>query len=146
MTTVRRRREEILAIITGERIETQQELIVALGTRGFIASQASASRDVAALRLAKVDGRYVPPLTAEPPPDPLVARIAGNLLSVASAGDHLLVLKTPPGESPGVALAVDRLELPGVVGTIAGDDTIFVAVDGPKSGTAVARRLRSMMS
>lgn len=145
MSAVRRRREEVLAIVSRRRIETQQQLIEALRASGFAASQASVSRDVAALRLAKVDGRYAPPVPSEPPHDPLAARIAGNLLAVEPAGDHLLVLSTPPGESPGVALAVDRLDLPGVVGTVAGDDTIFVALDGRRSRDAVARRLRSMI-
>ncbi len=63
------------------------------------------------------------------------------MVSVASAGDHLLVLKTPPGEAQGVALALDRLEPDGVVGTVAGDDTIFVAVIDAKTGHEVADRL-----
>ena len=55
-----------------------------------------------------------------------------------------LLLKTPPGEAPGVGLALDRLALDGVVGTVAGDDTIFVAMVGAAAGQRVARRLRSL--
>ena len=64
---------------------------------------------------------------------------------MAPAGDHLLVLKTPPGEAQGVALALDGLERDGVVGTVAGDDTIFVAVVDAAAGQAVAAWLNSLI-
>jgi transcriptional regulator of arginine metabolism len=142
---VRRRRELILAIVAGERVETQEELVAALEVRGVTASQASVSRDVTALRLVKVDGHYAPPPTDAPAENPLEARISAYLLGHAPAGDNLVVLKTPPGESPGVALALDRLDLPGVVGTVAGDDTIFVAVRDLSARRAVRRRLDALM-
>jgi len=91
------------------------------------------------------DGRYGPPPAEAPVANPLEMRIAAYLLSHAPAGDHLIVLKTPPGEAPGVALALDRLDLPGVVGTVAGDDTIFVAVAGRPALRAVQRRLDALM-
>jgi transcriptional regulator of arginine metabolism len=145
MSTARRRRELILEIVAGDRVETQEELVAALERRGVTASQASVSRDVSALRLVKIDGRYAPPPPQTPAANPLEARIAAYLLAHAPAGDHLLVLKTPPGEAPGVALALDRLELPGVVGTVAGDDTIFVAVRDAAAQRAVGRRLTAML-
>ncbi len=145
MSSVGRRRELILAIVAGERVETQEELVAALEARGMTASQASVSRDVTALRLVKVDGRYAPPSTDTPAENPLEARISAYLLSHAPAGDNLVVLKTPPGESPGVALALDRLALPGVVGTVAGDDTIFVAVHDLTARRAVRRRLDGLL-
>jgi len=107
-----------------------------------VVSQSTVSRDIAALKLARVEGRYVPPGPGRRPEDPLEARIRGNLLAVRPAGDHLLVLHTPPGEASGVALAIDSLGLPGVVGTVAGDDTIFAAVASAAAQSAVARRLR----
>lgn len=145
MTGARRRRELILEIVTGERVETQDELVAALARRGIAASQSSVSRDVTALRLVKVDGRYASPSPATPVDNPLEARIAAYLLSHAPAGEHLIVLKTPPGEAPGVALALDRLDLPGVVGTVAGDDTIFVAVPDLAARRVVQRRLDKLI-
>jgi len=141
----RRRRELILAIVAGERIETQEELVAALEARGVTVSQASVSRDVSALHLVKVDGRYAPPPTEVPVENPLEARIAAYLIGHEPAGDNLVVLKTPPGEAPGVALALDRLDLPGVVGTVAGDDTIFVAVRDLSMRRAVRHRLDGLM-
>lgn len=145
MTGVRKRREAILALVSGRRIATQEELVAALADQGFEASQASVSRDISALGLVKAGGRWAAPAPGRPADDPLEQRIAAWLLSVAPAGDNLLVLRTPHGEAPGVGLALDRLDLDGVVGTVAGDDTIFVAVADATAGRRVMRRLRGMM-
>jgi transcriptional regulator of arginine metabolism len=108
----RRRRRAILAAIEERSIATQEQLVAALAAAGFDVSQASVSRDIAALRLVKVDGRWSAPPREPASADPNESRIAGRLLSVAAAGDHLLVLKTPAGEAQGVALALDRLAPP----------------------------------
>ena len=134
MSQLRRRREAILAMVAGQRLETQDDLVAALKARGIEASQASVSRDIAALGLIKVSGRWAQPTTDAIHPEPLEQRIAAYLLAVAAAGDHLLVLRTPAGEAQGVALALDRLDVAGVVGTVAGDDTIFVAVEDAAAG------------
>lgn len=145
MSGVERRREAILALIASRRIETQGDLVAALREQGIEGSQASVSRDIAALGLVKAAGRWTAASADGPAADPIEQRIASWLLSVQPAGDHLLVLKTPPGEAPGVGLALDRLALDGVVGTVAGDDTIFVAVVGAAAGRGVARRLRGLV-
>ena len=145
MNTANRRRQAILAAIATRRIETQEQMVEALHEQGIEASQASVSRDITVLHLVKVDGRWMAPPQELPTRDPLEERIAGRLLSVAPAGDHLLVLKTPPGEAQGVALALDRLDPEGVVGTLAGDDAIFVAVVGATAGTKVSEWLRALI-
>jgi transcriptional regulator of arginine metabolism len=144
MKSVRRRRELILSLIATRPIATQEELVEALRGEGIGASQASVSRDIAALGVVKGGGRYVRPV-GQPPVNPFEQRIREFVLSVVAAGDHLLVLKTPPGEASGAALALDQLALPGIVGTVAGDDTIFVALAGRREGERAARRLRSML-
>jgi transcriptional regulator of arginine metabolism len=146
VSTADERRRAILAAIDERSIATQEQLVEALAAAGFEVSQASVSRDIAALRLVKVDGRWSAPPREPTSADPNESRIAGRLLSVAAAGDHLLVLKTPAGEAQGVALALDRLAPAGVVGTVAGDDTIFVAVAGAAAGTRVVERLRALIS
>jgi transcriptional regulator of arginine metabolism len=138
VSLLRRRREALLALVTARRLEPQDDLVAALAAHGIAASQASVSRDIAALGLVKVGGRWALPTSDAVPAEPLERRIAAYLLTVAPVGEHLLVLKTPAGEAPGVALAIDRLDLAGVVGTVAGDDTIFVAV----ADAAAGRRLR----
>ena len=145
MSTVIHRRRMILEAIAETRIETQEQMVAALATRGIEASQASVSRDITALRLVKADGRWTAPPRELSTANPLEERISGRLRSVTPAGDHLLVLKTPPGEAQGVALALDDLEREGVVGTLAGDDTIFVAVVGVDAGSEVAEWLGSLI-
>jgi transcriptional regulator of arginine metabolism len=103
------------------------------------------SRDITALRLVKVDGAYQRPVVAtRPADDPDLRRIAEALIGVEPAGDVLVVLRTPPGEASRVGAALDRLSWAGVSGTIAGDDTIFVAVRDAAAQRAVLRELRKV--
>lgn len=146
MSAVDERRRMILEAITDRRIETQEQMVAALAKRGIEASQASVSRDIKALRLVKDDGRWTVPPQESAAGNPIEERIAGRLVSVAPAGDHLLVLKTPPGEAGGVALALDDLQPEGVVGTVAGDDTIFVATVDADAGYRFAARLKTLIA
>lgn len=143
MSPARKRRDVILEIVATESVGTQEELVAALARRGLEASQASVSRDIAALGLAKVDGRWARPGTP-PPEEAWGARIRDNVLDLRAAGEHLAVLITPPGEASPVAIALERAGISGVVGTIAGDDTIFVALDGARGGAELRRSLRKL--
>ncbi len=145
MSSVEKRRRAILQAIIQRRIETQEQMVDTLADLGFEVSQASVSRDIATLRLVKVDGRWTAPPTELPTEDTYEQRIIGRLTSVSPAGNHLLVLKTPPGEAQGVALALDHLSPDGVVGTIAGDDTIFVATGNVEVGHEIMDRLSSLI-
>ncbi len=140
-----RRREAILSLVAGRMLSTQEDLVAALGEVGIEASQASVSRDIAALGLIKVGGRWAPPSADGVTRDPLEHRIAAYTLSIAPAGEHLVVIRTPAGEAQGVALALDRLELSGIVGTLAGDDTIFVAVADAVASRRVRQRLEGLL-
>jgi transcriptional regulator of arginine metabolism len=144
MRTVRRRRELILGLIATRRVETQEELVEALHAAGAVASQASVSRDIQALGLVKIGGQWALPAPPEHGRNPAEERLRSYLLEATPAGPYLLVLKTPPGEAPGVGLAFDRLELKGAVGSVAGDDTVFVAVSSAGAGRAIARRLAAI--
>jgi len=129
MTADRRKRHlRILELISTRAIHTQEELAEALATEGWEVTQSSVSRDIAALGLAKVGGAYRRPARVATANDPDEQRIADGVLTIDPAGDALLVLHTPPGEANRVAVAIDRLAWPDVLGTLAGDDTIFVAV------------------
>ncbi len=129
MTADRRKRHlKILELISTRAIHTQEELADVLAAEGWEVTQSSVSRDIAALRLIKTGGAYRRPSAVATPVDPDERRIAEGVLSVDRAGEALVVLHTPPGEANRVAVALDRLAWPDVVGTIAGDDTIFLAV------------------
>ena len=137
MTADRRKRHlKILELISTRAVRTQEELAEALVAEGWEVTQSSVSRDIAALRLIKVSGAYRRPATLAAPANPDERRISEGVLTIDPAGEALVVLHTPPGEANRVAVALDRLAWPDVVGTIAGDDTIFLAV---KDGTAQRR-------
>jgi transcriptional regulator of arginine metabolism len=142
MTTDRRKRHlKILELISTRAISTQEELAEALATEGWDVTQSSVSRDIAALHLIKAGGAYRRPTAVVVPADPNERRISDGVLSAEPAGDAIVVLHTPPGEANRVGAALDRLAWPDVVGTIAGDDTIFLAV---KDGSAQRRVLSAM--
>lgn len=142
----------IRAIIRDERIGTQHDLVRALRRRGIDVTQATVSRDIKRMRLAKVpagDGRYryaLPDTTQPAPPDALRFRaVAEEFAREVVVALDLVLVKTVPGGAPPVAQAIDDMRWPDIAGTLAGEDTIIV-VPRTRTGTAsVARRLRAML-
>jgi transcriptional regulator of arginine metabolism len=145
MTADRRKRHlKILELISTRAVRTQEELAEALAAQGWDVTQSSVSRDISALRLIKVDGAYRKPPPRAPRTDPDELRIAEGVLTIDAAGDALVVLHTSPGEANRVAVALDRLAWPEIVGTIAGDDTIFLAVKDSRAQRSVLREVRRL--
>src|SRR6185503_12331904 len=128
------RQRAIRDLVEQRPIRTQQELAAALHERGFRATQATISRDVAELGLRKGsrEGRsaYVLPprlRDAEVSGEDRLRRLLADLpIEIRTAG-LLLIVKTLPGSAHAIAAALDRARWPDVVGSIAGDDTVFVA-------------------
>lgn len=138
----RQRHLKILELIATHAVHTQEELADALAREGWDVTQSSVSRDIATLGLVKVDGIYHRPQATWPARrDPDEQRIVDGVLAQALAGDVLIVLHTPPGEANRVAVAFDRLAWPDVLGTIAGDDTIFLATKDAAAQRRVSRQL-----
>jgi transcriptional regulator of arginine metabolism len=147
MTADRRKRHlKILELISTRPVRTQEELADALTALGWDVTQSSVSRDIAALRLVKVDGSYRRPPPRTERKDPDERRVGEGVLTMETAGDALVVLHTPPGEANHVAVALDRLAWPEVIGTIAGDDTIFLAVKDPRAQRRVIGEVRRLGS
>lgn len=147
MTADRRKRHlKILELISTRVVRTQEELADALTAQGWDVTQSSVSRDIAALRLVKVDGAYRRPPPSAVKADPDERRVAEGVLTIDIAGDALVVLHTSPGEANHVAVALDRLAWPEVIGTIAGDDTIFLAVKDAGAQRSVVRAVRRLGS
>jgi transcriptional regulator of arginine metabolism len=145
MTSDRRKRHlKILELISTHAVHTQEELADALAAQGWEVTQSSVSRDIAALRLVKVDGAYRRPPPRAPKSDPDEGRVAEGVLTTEAAGEALIVLHTPPGEANHVAVALDRLAWPDIIGSIAGDDTIFLAVKDAKAQRRVLREVRRL--
>jgi transcriptional regulator of arginine metabolism len=142
-----KRQLKMLELVATRPIRTQEELAEALAQEGWEVTQSSVSRDIAALGLAKVDGIYQRPAAAHlrEIADPNERRLAESLLSMELAGDALLVLHTPPGEAQRVGSALDLLAWPEIVGTLAGDDTIFVAARNRGAQARVRQRIRDIL-
>ena len=146
MTADRRKRHlKILELISTRAVRTQEELAEALAAEGWEVTQSSVSRDITALRLVKVDGAYRRPTSVVIPADPNERRIADGVLTAEAAGDALVVVHTPAGEANRVAVALDRLAWPEVAGTIAGDDTIFIAARSAEAQLAAVRKVRKLV-
>jgi transcriptional regulator of arginine metabolism len=143
--TKTRRQRAIAELIHGEQLHSQEELAHRLGELGFVATQATVSRDLEQLGAVKVrrEGRIIYAL----PDDAAPIRSAGRLDSVIREwvqsmrpAGNLLVMRTPPGSAHVVGFALDQARLPEVVGTICGDDTIFIAFEKPTDAKAFATR------
>ena len=144
MTADRRKRHlRILELISTRAVRTQEELADALSADGWQVTQSSVSRDIAALHLAKVDGVYRRARNSAGR-DPDEVRIAEGVLTAEAAGEAIVVVHTPPGEANRVGVALDRLAWPEIIGTIAGDDTIFLAVKDGRAQRLVVKRIRSI--
>jgi transcriptional regulator of arginine metabolism len=153
----RLRQQQIREIIERNPIRTQHELAAALRERGFRATQATVSRDVAELGLAKLvfDGvrRYaLPPALAaggrerpaEPPAEERLAAVLRDMPVELRVAGTLLVLRAVPGSAHAIAAALDRARWPEVVGSIGGDDTVFIACADRTSVGRVGARLRRL--
>lgn len=153
----RLRQQQIREIIERGPIRTQAELAAALRERGFRATQATLSRDVAELGLAKLvrDGvraYALPPASpatgsgsaTEPSADQRLAAVIHELPIELRAAGTLLVLRAVPGSAHAIAAALDRARWPEVVGSIAGDDTVFIACTDRRSVERVDARLRRL--
>jgi transcriptional regulator of arginine metabolism len=140
------RQSAILSAITEEEVATQNDLVKALKKRGIPATQVSISRDIAELGLVKSGGVYRAAAAegggASDPELPLRAFVR----SVVAAGPNLTVVRCDTGTAPRVGLSLDGAALPGIVGTLAGDDTVFVAVDSAASQKRLIEFLQNRMA
>ncbi len=133
------RQKLILSIIKSQRIASQSELVQALDAHEVACTQASISRDLTDLHISKVDGIYRVPEIQPKMLNPLVGTI-----HIDRAGDHMIVLRTGPGSAQVAATMIDRAKISGIVGTVAGDDTIFIAVKSRDDQNAVIRDLHNL--
>lgn len=127
------RQKKILSLIRAKPISTQEELKSLLERAGVPATQSSVSRDLEALGVVKHRGHYAVPRANG-------AAVRG-LLSLDLSGDNLVVVRTEPGLASAVAVEIDGAALTEIVGTIAGEDTIFVAVKDQRSQRTVMKKI-----
>lgn len=140
------RRQALLKQVLGTRtLRTQEELSEALAAEGARASQVTLSRDLRELGFVKTsDGYREPALAAAPTPDrDEISRTFAEFLTAVETAQNLVVVKTGAGGAGPVALALDRGGFDEIIGTVAGDDTIFVAT---KSSCEAERLRRSLVA
>ena len=144
------RQAKILDLIVKKEIGTQEELTVELEKAGFVATQATISRDIREMKLTKVamsDGklRYVAYRKTEEDLMEKYTRIFKDGFISMDNAQNTLVIRTVSGMAMAVAAALDHMELPEIVGSIAGDDTIMCAIRSVDDTIAVMERFRKVV-
>src|SRR5919112_1867474 len=129
-----KRQQKLLSLIRAKPVSTQGELAERLERAGFIATQSSISRDLEELGVVKQNGRYVMPRAES-------GAAARGLLSLDTAGEVLVVARCEPGLASAVAVEIDRAGIAEIVGTLAGEDTVFIAVHERKAQRAVVKKV-----
>ena len=136
------RHAAILRILKEGAVGGQAELVRLLKKAGHDVTQSSVSRDLRDLKVSKSAGRYVLPPDEVARVDDDFSALARFVRDIRTAGTSLTVIKTSIGTAQSVAVAIDRAEWPEVVGTISGDDAIFVATTGAATQSRLLTRLR----
>lgn len=147
-----KRRDKILELIRKHDIETQQDLTVALSEVGFDVTQATVSRDIKELGLIKRlngNGKYVYTTNrAIHDNDEIVEKMSiifSKSVVSADCALNIIVLKTLTGMAQGSAAALDAMHYPGILGTIAGDDTIFIVAGSEDAAQKLCRKIKTLI-
>jgi transcriptional regulator of arginine metabolism len=140
------RQEAIKKIIDKQVVETQSDLADALQGAGFDVTQATVSRDIKEMMLVKVPSasgkyRYAFPKEHEKllTPDRMERTFHDSILSITSS-ENMVVVRTLPGTAQAVAYAIDYLKWPEVLGTVGGDDTIFICINKKENADKLISR------
>jgi len=151
MSTKTQRQQLIARLVAQHAVTNQPQLVDLLADEGIQATQATVSRDLEDLGAVKVrvpggDTVYAIPEfePARLAPEDQLRRVMGEWVAEVRASGPMVVVRTPPGCAHVVASALDRSGLEGLIGTVAGDDTIFCVADATLGGTALAARLRDL--
>ena len=145
------RQNVIMEIITKQDIETQNQLLEALAARGVKSTQATLSRDIRDMRLIKElgpNGNYRYVMAASQDSTDLDARLKKIFKECVLSYDlaqNILVIKTLPGLAQAAGSTLDWMDIPGLVGTIAGDDTAFLALKDPDAAVKLYHELEQLL-
>lgn len=144
------RQEKIIELVEKNEIETQEELAECLKAEGYQVTQATVSRDIRELKLSKISGmdgrqKYVVYENNDAYLGDKYIRVLKDGYVSMNTAQGLLVVKTVSGMAMAVAAAVDAMRLPQIVGCIAGDDTIMVAVRTAEDAQDVMEQIRKII-
>jgi len=137
------RRDAIVRILRQTAVARQAELVDLLHREGFEATQSSVSRDLRELGVVKGADRYLLPAVEDALTPSHFETVQAFVKGYRADGTSLTVLRTTVGAAQSVALAIDKARWPEIVGTIAGDDTIFIATESARTQRRLHERLRS---
>ena len=138
------RQGQLIALLKNKVFNSQSAICAEMRQRGFSVTQPSICRDLRELGVVKISGRYLQPQATG---EIAIVKPRANKLSVHAAGTNLIVAKTPGGAATFLAAQLDQGQIPGlktedVMGTVAGDDTVFIAVSGRISQQKVIDKLK----
>ena len=142
------RRTQIVDLLRNEEVETQNDLRRKLKRRGIHVTQATVSRDIEELGLVKTRTGYRLPDAVGPIAslEPTLAIVLKEFLSETRLAANLVILKTRPGNAHSVAAALDANPWEEVIGTIAGDDTIFVATPSSHQAEIIRKKILALVA
>lgn len=151
MSGLKDRRQRMIAdLIRSDALASQEELAERLSALGYAVTQATISRDLEQLGAVKVRRAgvlsYALPEQVRDAPAPRLASVFRDWVRSVDTAANLVVIKTPPGSAHLVGVTLDACELAEIVGTICGDDTIFIACRGASDAARLAETLRSPTS
>jgi transcriptional regulator of arginine metabolism len=138
------RRAAILRLIRESTVHKQEEIVKGLRKQGFEATQSSVSRDLRELGVAKAGDRYIVPAQPDMLGGNLFEAVSMFVVEIRTAGASLTVIKTTTGTAQTVAVAIDKAQWSEIVGTISGDDTIFLATEDARAQHKLVERLRTI--
>jgi transcriptional regulator of arginine metabolism len=142
------RRNQILELLQHDNVTTQEELRRRLARRGIHVTQATVSRDVEELGLIKTRSGYRRPDAPEPvsTPQPTLTVVLKEFVRDVLQASNMVVVKTHPGNAHSVGVALDAEQWPEVVGTVAGDDTIFIATPSGRQAAQIRKKILSLLA
>ena len=140
------RQQALLRLAGQQKLATQGDLVRALKTAGFDATQATVSRDIVELGLVKVarDGAHAyaaPSAVSSGGGTERLRRFCEDYAVEGRLAANIVVLRSPPGTANAMAIALDTSEMPEIIGTVAGDDTVFVATSTDRHARSLLTRL-----
>jgi len=143
MISKKARHGRILAIIRKHDVASQEELSKYLEREAAKVTQSTLSRDIRELAIVKSRGRYqaAPARNSVPSPES-VRRAFQQLILCSGASGNIVMIRTPPGSAHSLGVVLDTLEWAEILGTVAGDDTVFVLLRNQRLGGKVLKRIR----
>ena len=141
------RHGQILRLVSGERIASQDDLRRRLASQRLRVTQATLSRDLQELKLVKTSEGYkqATTISEDAPPLPPLARALREFLVDVRPAENLLVLKTPPSGAQPLAAAVDASKFPEIAGTIAGDDTVLIITPNKRTRASLQQKIEALL-